>query len=33
MVKVYDADGGHNNFAAVVGLEDGTVVFAKAGHN
>ena len=31
MVKVYDADGGHNNFAAVVGLEDGTVVFAKQG--
>ncbi len=31
MVKVYDKDGGHNNFAAVVGMEDGTVLFAKQG--
>ena len=31
MVKVYDADGGHNNFAAVIGMEDGTVLFAKQG--
>ena len=31
MVKVYDEDGGHNNFAAVVGLKDGSVVFAKQG--